>query len=328
MNPNRWYDPSVGRWLSEDPSGLAAGDANLYRYCDNGPTDATDPTGMGEKPSEGGDAEPLESRTMDTPIVITTVSGGKRTEYKESKEPSLWAPSAPGQDRPILGRVSLDRPSLAFTLKTEKDTDGSCSLSLWDLNVSLKIELASDNAGSVPFFGKVEVSDQLFKQVRYHEYLHAIAYWNVLRHVAQDVRKVNEALADLPKEVQAKKVGELNDKLQKLGESFLSDRLAVESDRQVRHLDHLEEHRLEVVTDKSGKGLAKKVLKRGEVTYGMEGQTQELLNTGRSYAAKLTSQKLTVQTHVQAIAAINAYAKQLDDDFDKKVKELIEDTKK
>ena len=44
-NLNRWYDPSVGKWLSEDPSGLAA-DANPYRYCDNGPTDATDPSGL------------------------------------------------------------------------------------------------------------------------------------------------------------------------------------------------------------------------------------------------------------------------------------------
>jgi len=45
IDHNRWYDPSVGKWLSEDPSGLAAG-ANPYRYCDNGPTDATDPSGM------------------------------------------------------------------------------------------------------------------------------------------------------------------------------------------------------------------------------------------------------------------------------------------
>ncbi len=30
----RWYDPEVGRFLSEDPAGLDA-DANLYRYCGN-----------------------------------------------------------------------------------------------------------------------------------------------------------------------------------------------------------------------------------------------------------------------------------------------------
>ena len=52
-NQSRWYDPSVGRWLSEDPTGLAGGDANLYRYCGNGPTDATDPTGLGEAGKPG-----------------------------------------------------------------------------------------------------------------------------------------------------------------------------------------------------------------------------------------------------------------------------------
>jgi RHS repeat-associated protein len=42
----RWYDPSAGRWTSEDPLGFAAGDSNLNRYVGNGPTNATDPTGL------------------------------------------------------------------------------------------------------------------------------------------------------------------------------------------------------------------------------------------------------------------------------------------
>jgi RHS repeat-associated protein len=44
-NLHRWYDPNVGRWLSEDPIGFAAGDPNLYRYVGNSPTMHTDPTG-------------------------------------------------------------------------------------------------------------------------------------------------------------------------------------------------------------------------------------------------------------------------------------------
>lgn len=32
-NLNRWYDPEVGRWMSEDPIGFEGGDENLYRYC-------------------------------------------------------------------------------------------------------------------------------------------------------------------------------------------------------------------------------------------------------------------------------------------------------
>jgi hypothetical protein len=40
------FDPTVGRFLSEDPLGFAAGDANLTRYVGNSPTNFTDPTGM------------------------------------------------------------------------------------------------------------------------------------------------------------------------------------------------------------------------------------------------------------------------------------------
>jgi RHS repeat-associated protein len=43
-NDNRWYNAIIGRWLSQDPLGLGP-DSNPYRYCGNGPADATDPRG-------------------------------------------------------------------------------------------------------------------------------------------------------------------------------------------------------------------------------------------------------------------------------------------
>ena len=46
LNGLRWYDATVGRWLSEDPIGFAAGDANLYRYVANSPGDLVDPDGL------------------------------------------------------------------------------------------------------------------------------------------------------------------------------------------------------------------------------------------------------------------------------------------
>ena len=48
---HRWYDPTPGRFLSEDP---AASDANLYRYVGNNPLNATDPTGLCGYGSESG----------------------------------------------------------------------------------------------------------------------------------------------------------------------------------------------------------------------------------------------------------------------------------
>jgi RHS repeat-associated protein len=49
-NRARWYDAKVGRWLSEDAIGFAAGDHNLYRYVSNFTTGAIDPSGMAGVP--------------------------------------------------------------------------------------------------------------------------------------------------------------------------------------------------------------------------------------------------------------------------------------
>jgi RHS repeat-associated protein len=42
----RYYQPALGRFLASDPTGFAAGDANLYRYVRNSPTMFDDPSGM------------------------------------------------------------------------------------------------------------------------------------------------------------------------------------------------------------------------------------------------------------------------------------------
>jgi RHS repeat-associated protein len=41
---NRWYDPELGRFMSEDPIGHAGGD-NLYAFGSNDPVNASDPSG-------------------------------------------------------------------------------------------------------------------------------------------------------------------------------------------------------------------------------------------------------------------------------------------
>ena len=41
----RYYDPTVQRFLSEDPIGFTGGDLNLYRYVGNNPINYTDPSG-------------------------------------------------------------------------------------------------------------------------------------------------------------------------------------------------------------------------------------------------------------------------------------------
>ena len=42
----RWFDATIGIFMSADPKGFVAGDSNLYRYVGNGPTNETDPAGL------------------------------------------------------------------------------------------------------------------------------------------------------------------------------------------------------------------------------------------------------------------------------------------
>lgn len=42
----RYYDPSTGRFISEDPIGFAGGDVNLYAYVSNNPVSWIDPLGL------------------------------------------------------------------------------------------------------------------------------------------------------------------------------------------------------------------------------------------------------------------------------------------
>jgi RHS repeat-associated protein len=44
----RVYDPYLGRFLSQDPSGFAGGDANLYRFAGNDPITTRDDTGLSQ----------------------------------------------------------------------------------------------------------------------------------------------------------------------------------------------------------------------------------------------------------------------------------------
>jgi RHS repeat-associated protein len=41
----RYYDPTTGRFIGQDPSSFTAEDFNLYRYVKNRPTNANDPSG-------------------------------------------------------------------------------------------------------------------------------------------------------------------------------------------------------------------------------------------------------------------------------------------
>ncbi len=76
----RYLDPAIGKWISEDPIGFAAGDNNLNRYVSNSVDSFTDATGLAAQSrivlrlvkeySRGGDDE---SRTYETARVYATL---------------------------------------------------------------------------------------------------------------------------------------------------------------------------------------------------------------------------------------------------------------
>jgi RHS repeat-associated protein len=75
----RWYDPVSGRWYSQDPLGLEAGDTNLYRYVGNAPTEETDPSGLqapGYEAAHRSEAKPKPKLKRKTDVF------SKLTEYE------------------------------------------------------------------------------------------------------------------------------------------------------------------------------------------------------------------------------------------------------
>jgi len=100
----RWYDPMVGRFLSEDPLSFAAGDANLTRYVSNAPTNYVDPSGLDGMPNgstTGGSVLDLMTDTFSEDALWRA-----RMEYLtgQSIEPSNIPPGA-AIAAPVLNNV-------------------------------------------------------------------------------------------------------------------------------------------------------------------------------------------------------------------------------
>ncbi|MDX1930784.1 MAG: RHS repeat-associated core domain-containing protein, partial [Pirellulaceae bacterium] len=66
----RWYDSSLGQWLSEDPMGFAAGDENLRRYVGNKTIGSTDSSGLVEDPPTPLPSQETEARMQELQRMI------------------------------------------------------------------------------------------------------------------------------------------------------------------------------------------------------------------------------------------------------------------
>jgi RHS repeat-associated protein len=108
----RYYDAAIGRFVSQDPKGFAAGDANLFRYVGNCPTNDTDPSGL--QFGRGGD------NFVDPPAPLRPRSGPvDKVPFDFAQIPPYPAPTPPtttGGRTPIYrgGDWYLKSPSLGW----------------------------------------------------------------------------------------------------------------------------------------------------------------------------------------------------------------------
>jgi RHS repeat-associated protein len=118
----RYYDPATGRWTTDDPSGFAAGDPNLYRYVQNGPTNSTDPSGLSQDGMPWGTDPALEaspppySPPMPGSIDIGDPHFNVPMPDAETIDPGFEQPLPPGgidallrDDSPFAGNETYER---------------------------------------------------------------------------------------------------------------------------------------------------------------------------------------------------------------------------
>ncbi|POD29850.1 hypothetical protein BKM14_21365 [Pseudomonas syringae pv. syringae] len=117
-NTFRYYDPEIGRFITQDPIGLSGGD-NLYQYAPN-PYGWVDPLGLCK--SSSGGAKEIGTITTRTTKNTTRLGGkagepGVKITYKDGTEFDMTStrvketeanPYVPGATRPIRHEDALD----------------------------------------------------------------------------------------------------------------------------------------------------------------------------------------------------------------------------
>jgi hypothetical protein len=105
------FDPTVGRWLEEDPIGFEGGDANLYRFVGNDPTNFTDPSGLKEYSCYTQWEKPLPLADPVTGGYSPPLEGHSKFIFRVN-------------DRPAGGFSPLDGPATLFVNPHDQDDSG------------------------------------------------------------------------------------------------------------------------------------------------------------------------------------------------------------
>jgi RHS repeat-associated protein len=138
----RYYDPSVGRFISEDPIGFDGGDVNLMVYVKNNPVLLIDPLGLQEmvyiNTRPGPNGQPI-------PIIVNT----NTRQY--SLEPSNYIDPFTSLSRDFVNDVVIPAMpftmGLAITLLTDNPRLGGLAYELTDTATGLLF----DQPAGIPY---------------------------------------------------------------------------------------------------------------------------------------------------------------------------------
>jgi len=119
----RWYDPVIGRFLTQDPIGYFGG-MNVYAYVGNNPVNLADPSGLYEKIS-GDEARWLDEAVADIALVDPRAASELRKMKRRGKvgvEPG-FEDYAYYQYPWIWGRMAID-PTKCFAMRENEKRTG------------------------------------------------------------------------------------------------------------------------------------------------------------------------------------------------------------
>lgn len=131
----RFYDPALGRWLSEDPIRLEGGTPNLFEYVGNNPGRHMDPSGL------------VEWNVTAEPIEVVTGSAWI-TNYCKSKSPlcgCLTYKAEFGIDCQCKGNYYYPKLSIFYRAENifiADDTVTPMRLTRWHENKHVELHLA------------------------------------------------------------------------------------------------------------------------------------------------------------------------------------------
>jgi len=150
-NRARYYDPTTGRWTTEDPLGFAAGDTNLYRYAKNDPTNGLDATGLAATLAiKSGKLTPEKYGKFNWPITwevpAPNIKGKGKTDIVgviiQRIVTMFWAVDAKGTYVPLFGNKSGKRGKAPF------DYSGISYLEAWKVQNDGKVVPLGNFLGS------------------------------------------------------------------------------------------------------------------------------------------------------------------------------------